>query len=310
MVLSILFINKGNNKQIRNKNMPSRYQPQLSGWSKDLSKTSGGGIISEANYIACANDNYLEIYRYRKIGAASATFFLILYFNLAFFMLFFHFWLGVEFIWWITFISFFMIIVLSIICYHTLFNFLFAYFAPFSNPIRFNRKTGKVYLYEAVAIKWMTTFWLPFSAFKDLKKYQIKVYEWADFHAVLQSSTGAFASGGTIELHMLFGVACKPNSHETIEYVYIGETNQFAYAWDWISHFMEYGTDRPLNKAGLKYIDYSRDDAKSFMDVEPRIKVTSKQVEGLDKASKAGSKEELAQIEQKYQLSDTVYPVY
>ncbi|OCG34454.1 DUF6708 domain-containing protein [Gilliamella sp. Gris1-4] len=290
--------------------MPSRYQPQIVNWNQDLSKTSGLGIISEANYIACANDNYLEIYRYRKIGATSATFFLILYFNLASFMLFFHFWLGVEFIWWITFISFLMIIVLSIICYHTLFNFLFAYFAPFSNPIRFNRKTGKVYLYEAVAIKWMTTFWLPFSAFKDLKKYQIKVYDWVDFHVVLQSSTGAFASGGTIELHMLFGVACKPNSHETIEYIYIGETNQFAYAWNWISHFMEYGTDRPLNKAGLRYIDYSRDDAKSFMDVEPRIKVTSRQIEGLDRASKAGSKEELAQIEQKYQLSGTVYPVY
>ncbi|WP_176702162.1 hypothetical protein, partial [Gilliamella sp. Fer1-1] len=63
-------------------------------------------------------------------------------------------------------------------------------------------------------------------------------------------------------------------------------------------------------KAGLKYIDYSRDDAKSFMDVEPRITVTSKQVEGLDKASKAGSKEELAQIEQEYQLNGTVYLVY
>ncbi|OCG13494.1 hypothetical protein A9G24_01620 [Gilliamella sp. App6-5] len=290
--------------------MPSRYQPQLSGWKKDLSKTSGLGIISEANYIACANDNYLEIYRYRKIGATSATFFLILYFNLAFFMLFFHFWLGVEFIWWITFISFFMIIVLSIICYHTLFNFLFAYFAPFSNPIRFNRKTGKVYLYEAVAMKWMFKLWTPLNAFKDLKKYQIKVYDWADFHAVLQSSTGAFASGGTIEHHILLGVACKPNSHELIEYIYIGETNQFAYAWNWISHFMEYGTDRPLNKAGLRYIDYSRDEAKSFMDVEPRITVTSKQIEGLDKASKAGSKEELAQIEQEYQLNDTVYLVY
>ncbi|MWP48123.1 DUF6708 domain-containing protein, partial [Gilliamella sp. Pas-s27] len=144
------------------------------------------------------------------------------------------------------------------------------------------RKTGKVYLYEAVAKKWMSTFWLPFSAFKDLKKYQIKVYDWADFHAVLQSSTGAFASGGTIEHHMLFGVACKPNSNEVIEYIQIGETNQLAYAWDWISHFMEYGTDRPLNKAGLRYIYYSRDDAKSFMDVEPRRKVTSRQIEGLD----------------------------
>jgi hypothetical protein len=291
--------------------MSSRYQPQISGWKKDLSKTSGLGIISEANYIACANDNYLEIYRYRKMIGVS---FILILMVLADFMLIFIFFdiLFVKRTLWVMGGGVFCIIItISVIIYHTLFNFLFAYFAPFSNPIRFNRKTGKVYLYEAVAIKWMTTFWLPFSAFKDLKKYQIKVYDWADFHAVLQGSTVVNPKGGSFEDYTLYGVACKPNSHELIEYVYIGKTNRlFTYAWDWISHFMEYGTDRPLNKAGLKYIDYSRDDAKSFMDVEPRITVTSKQIEGLDKASKAGSKEELAQIEQEYQLNDTVYLVY
>ncbi|MWN31043.1 MULTISPECIES: DUF6708 domain-containing protein [unclassified Gilliamella] len=290
--------------------MPSRYQPQLSGWSKDLSKTSGSGIISEANYIACANDNYLEIYRYRKLIGVSFILILMVFADFILISTFFHILFVKRYLWVMGIGVFCIIIIISVIIYQTLFNFLFAYFAPFSNPIRFNRKTGKVYLYETVAKKWMSTFWLPFSAFKDLKKYQIKVYDWADFHAVLQSSTGAFASGGTIEHHMLFGVACKPNSNEVIEYIQIGETNQLAYAWDWISHFMEYGTDRPLNKAGLRYIYYSRDDAKSFMDVEPRRKVTSRQIEGLDKASKAGSKEELAQIEQEYQLSDTVYPVY
>ncbi|OCG42962.1 hypothetical protein A9G28_04735 [Gilliamella sp. Fer1-1] len=290
--------------------MPSRYQPQIISWSKDLSKTSGLGIISEANYIACANDNYLEIYRYRKFKGISFGLFLMILLNFLFIFTFFHFLFAKNILWVMVILFFFTIIAINAIIYRLLFDFLFAYFAPFSNPIRFNRKTGKVYLYEAVAMKWMFKLWTPLNAFKDLKKYQIKVYDWANFHAVLQSSTGAFASGGTIEHHILLGVACKPNSHELIEYIYIGETNQFAYAWNWISHFMEYGTDRPLNKAGLKYIDYSRDDAKSFMDVEPRITVTSKQIEGLDKASKAGSKEELAQIEQEYHLSGTVYPVY
>ncbi|OCG21312.1 MULTISPECIES: hypothetical protein [unclassified Gilliamella] len=73
---------------------------------------------------------------------------------------------------------------------------------------------------------------------------------------------------------------------------------------------MEYGTDKPLNKVGLKYIDYSLDDAKSFVYIEPSFKITSRQIEELDKASKAGSKEELAQIEQEYQLNEIVYPVY
>jgi hypothetical protein len=290
--------------------MPSRYQPQIISWSKDLSKTSGLGIISEANYIACANDNYLEIYRYRPLLRFSIGFFLVAILEIITVFFLFYSLCGKNINWFIVILYLLISIALGIGSYSALFNFLFAYFAPFSNPIRFNRKTGKVYLYEAVAMKWMFKLWTPLYAFKDLKKYQIKVYDWADFHAVLQSSTGAFASGGTIEHHILLGVACKPNSHELIEYIYIGETNQFAYAWNWISHFMEHGTDRPLNKAGLKYIDYSRDDAKSFMDVEPRITVTSKQIEGLDKASKAGSKEELAQIEQEYQLNGTVYPVY
>ncbi|OCG75430.1 DUF6708 domain-containing protein [Gilliamella sp. Occ4-3] len=290
--------------------MPSRYQPQIVNWNQDLSKTSGLGIISEANYIACANDNYLEIYRYRKIFALTIAIIFLFFMDIFVIFLLFYLLFSKNIVWSAVFICFLLIIVVNIITYHILFNFLFAYFAPFSNPIRFNRKTGKVYLYEAVVMKWMFKNLIPFSAFKDVKKYQIKVYDWADFHAVLQRSSGAFASGGTIEHHTLYGVACKPNSHELIEYIYIGETNQFAYAWNWISHFMEYGTDRPLNKAGLRYIDYSRDDAKSFMDVEPRIKVTSRQIEGLDRASKAGSKEELAQIEQEYQLSGTVYPVY
>ncbi|MCX8590596.1 hypothetical protein, partial [Gilliamella sp. B3812] len=56
--------------------MPSRYKPPIGCWNQDLSKTSGGGILGSTNYIACATDNYLEIYRKRKIIGPYFGFFL------------------------------------------------------------------------------------------------------------------------------------------------------------------------------------------------------------------------------------------
>ena len=67
--------------------------------------------------------------------------------------------------------------------------------------------------------------------------------------------------------------------------------------------------DNPIDQEGLEYVDYKPWDAKTFMQLKPKLKITSRQIEGLDKASKAGSKEELAQIEQEYELTKTVYPV-
>ncbi|MCX8574798.1 MULTISPECIES: DUF6708 domain-containing protein [unclassified Gilliamella] len=289
--------------------MPSRYKPQLVCWNEDLSKTSGRGILGSTNYIACATDNYLEIFRKRKIIGPYFGFFLFGSIEVAIIFAFF-FSLNQNRIDFFVIITLFLTSIgLGLFLYFILFNLLFGQFAPVSNPIRFNRKTGKVYLYEAVATKWMFRFWKPLCSFNDLNKFEIKVYDWENFHGVLQRSTGAFASGGTIEHNSLYGVACKPGSYEVIEYIYIRETDCFAGDWDWISHFMEFRTNEPLDQIGLQYLNYYPRDAETFMQVKPRLKITSRQIEGLDKASKAGSKEELAQIEQEYELTKTVYPV-
>ena len=285
--------------------MPSRYKPPIGCWNQDLSKTSGGGILGSTNYIACATDNYLEIYRKRKIIGPYFGFFL---FGSAEILLIWMFFYSLDVLAAAT-VAFVASIGLGLVLYFTLFTLLFGHYSPVSNPIRFNRKTGKVYLYEAVATKWMFRFWKPLCSFNDLNKFEIKVYDWENFHGVLQRTTGAFASGGTIEHNSLYGVACKPGSYEVIEYIYIRETDCFAGDWDWISHFMEFRTNDPLDQIGLKYLNYYPRDAETFMQVKPRLKITSRQIEGLDKASKAGSKEELAQIEQEYELTKTVYPV-
>ena len=290
--------------------MPSCYKPPLPKWKSDLSKGGGPGTKHYASYIACATDNYLEIYRKRKIIVPYFTFFLIgggeISVILAFFVC-----LNQNNISWIAVIvSFIASILGGLVLYVNFFTFLFYQFAPASSPIRFNRKTGKVYLYEAVVMERMLTkLWPPLKAFKDLNKFHIKVYDWKNFNAVLLGSTVVNPQGGSFERYALVGVACEPNSYKVIEYIYIRETDCFTMDWDWICHFMEWNTDKPLDQAGLEYIDYHPRDAETFMQVKPRLKITSRQIEGLDKASKAGSKEELAQIEQEYELTKTVYPV-
>ena len=290
--------------------MPSRYKPPLPKWKSDLSKGGGPGTKHYASYIACATDNYLEIYRKRKIIVPYFTFFLIgggeISVILAFFVC-----LNQNNISWIAVIVPFIASILGgLVLYVNFFTFLFYQFAPASSPIRFNRKTGKVYLYEAVVMERMSKkIWPLLRTFKDLNKFHIKIYDWENFHAVLQRYTVVNAQGGSFEESILVGVACEPNSYKVIEYIYIRKTDYFTEDWDWICHFMEWNTDKPLDQAGLEYIDYHPRDAETFMQVKPRLKITSRQIEGLDKASKAGSKEELAQIEQEYELTKTVYPV-
>ena len=290
--------------------MPSRYKPPLPKWKSDLSKGGGPGTKHYASYIACAMDNYLEIYRKRKIIVPYFTFFLFGSAEILLISLFFYFITELKLYWFMAIIYFFATIGLGLVLYVNFFTFLFYQFAPASSPIRFNRKTGKVYLYEAVVMERMSTkLWPPLKAFKDLNKFHIKVYDWKNFNAVLLGSTVVNPQGGSFERYALVGVACEPNSYKVIEYIYIRETDCFTMDWDWICHFMEWNTDKPLDQAGLEYIDYHPRDAETFMQVKPRLKITSRQIEGLDKASKAGSKEELAQIEQEYELTKTVYPV-
>ena len=289
--------------------MPSRYKPPIGCWKSDLSKGGGPGNKRRAKYIACATDNYLEIYRKRKIIGPYFGFFLFGSAEISFIWLFFYLLNQNSIDLWVIIMSFVISIVGGLVVYFILFTFLFGHYSPVSNPIRFNRKTGKVYLYEAVAMKWMFKAWSPRRAFKDLNKFHIKVYDWKNFHGVLLGSTVVNVKGGSFESYTLVAAACEPNSYKVIEYIYIRETDCFTMDWHWICHFMGSDIDNPIDQEGLEYVDYKPWDAKTFMQVKPKLKITSRQIEGLDKASKAGSKEELAQIEQEYELTKTVYPV-
>ncbi|WP_218837398.1 DUF6708 domain-containing protein, partial [Gilliamella sp. wkB308] len=166
--------------------MPSCYKPPIVCWKSDLSNGGGPGNKRRANYIACATDNYLEIYRKRKIIGPYIGFFLFGSGEILLISLFFYFLTELKLYWFMAIIYFFASIGLGLVLYFTLFTLLFGHYAPVSNPIRFNRKTGKVYLYEAVAMKWMFKAWPPRRAFKDLNKFHIKVYDWENFHGVLQ----------------------------------------------------------------------------------------------------------------------------
>ena len=288
--------------------MPSRYKPPIGCWKSDLPK-GGGPVKRRANYIACATDNYLEIYRKRKIIGPGILFFLFGSIEISLIFAFFFSLNQNRIDLFVIIMMFFTFIGLGLVLYFTLITLLFGHYSPVSNPIRFNRKTGKVYLYEAVAMKWMFKAWSPRRAFKDLNKFHIKVYDWKNFHGVLLGSTVVNVKGGSFESYTLVGAACEPNSYKVIEYIYIRETDCFTMDWHWICHFMGSDINNPIDQAGLEYVDYKPWDAKTFMQVKPKLKITSRQIEGLDKASKAGSKEELAQIEQEYELTKTVYPV-
>ncbi|WP_392560242.1 DUF6708 domain-containing protein [Orbus mooreae] len=289
--------------------MSSRYQPQLPTWKQDLAKSSGLGFISNINYIAYANDNYCEVYRKREIGEACVAFGLFLFFYIAFIfatisMLFPPISIGVFIF------ALLCLFPINVVGCYVFFHFLRAYYAPASSPIRFNRQTGKVYFYENVAMKYGLQFRIPLKAFKDLKKYEIKVYDWQNVEGILLGATRVLNAGGTSDSHYLMCVGCKPNSDDVIDRFFISRTDEYGTAWNWISNFMQYRLEKPIDQNGLKYIAYNSEDKQSFADIEPRRKLTSRQIEGLDKASKASSKEELTQIELEYQLDKTVYPVY
>ncbi|MCX8590590.1 DUF6708 domain-containing protein, partial [Gilliamella sp. B3812] len=215
--------------------MPSCYKPPLPKWKSDLSKGGGPGTKHYASYIACATDNYLEIYRKRKILVPYFTFFL---FGSAEILLIWMFFYSLDVL-AAAIVAFVASIGLGLVLYVNFFTFLFYQFAPASSPIRFNRKTGKVYLYEAVVMERMSTkLWPPLKAFKDLNKFHIKVYDWKNFNAVLLGSTVVNPQGGSFERYALVGVACEPNSYKVIEYIYIRETDCFTMDWHWICHFM------------------------------------------------------------------------
>jgi hypothetical protein len=269
--------------------MPSKYQPQVSAWREDLHK----GIYTTKSHLSnnkklrYANDDYCEFsrrvgggYFARGITAFISSIFVLLSL-LALYM-------GVFVI--ITeidgrIITISVSLLLLFVAYF-LFQFLLnTLFAPEDCPIRLNRKTGKVYIYDHFLLYfgvWSTITRSPFRA----KEITIKEFDWADIQGVMSSVSAPTGSGGMVRSYRLECVVCEPNTTKVIDHFLLATSSSLGYEWMWINSYMAF-SDNNL-------------DAEFMPEEEFTWPIKVNWPEEIDKKSKASSLEEYQQIDAEY----------
>ncbi|OCG15454.1 hypothetical protein A9G24_05170 [Gilliamella sp. App6-5] len=270
--------------------MPSKYQPQVSCWREDLHK----GVyttqlpLTNNKKLRYANDDYCEFsrrigggYFARGITAFISSIFVLLSL-LALYM-------GVFVI--ITeidgrIITISVSLLLLFVAYF-LFQFLLnTLFAPEDCPIRLNRKTGKVYIYDHSLLyfgTWATFTRSPFRA----KEITVKEFNWADIQGCMTSVSVPLASGGMVRSYRLECVVCEPNTTKVIDHFLLTAGSPSYDEWMWINSYMFF-SDNNLDAEFMPEEDFTWP-----------IKVNWP--EELDKKSKASSLEEYQQIDAQYQ---------
>jgi hypothetical protein len=269
--------------------MPSKYQPQVSCWREDLHK----GVyttqlpLSNNKKLRYANDDYCEFSRRsgggffaRGITAFISSIFVLLSL-LALYM-------GVFVI--ITVSDDRIIIISGILLIIFLAYFLFQFllntlFAPEDCPIRLNRKTGKVYIYDHSLLyfgTWATFTRSPFRA----KEITVKEFNWADIQGCMTSVSVPTGSGGMARSYRLECVVCEPNTTKVIDHFLLATGSTLGYEWMWINSYMAF-SDKNLDAEFMPEEDFTWP-----------IKVNWP--EEIDKKSKASSLEEYQQIDAEY----------
>lgn len=205
--------------------MASRYQPPVWSWKADLLKTPTKGMRLEATEISqiyYVNDTFCEIkrenlllrYLYIKLSFITAPAIFYLLYDLFFANL----------------IELFFGKVLLIVCVYITYNYGYAaLFSPYNNPVRFNRKTGMIYINESIFFTFAPIRNL-FYVFLPLKK-RIKEYHWQDIHCVINSPKADFNN--------LICVICKPNTCRVIDSFKLGEDiKDDTLIWQWLCNYM------------------------------------------------------------------------
>jgi hypothetical protein len=269
--------------------MPSKYQPQVSAWREDLHK----GIyttklhLSNNKKLRYANDDYCEFSRrlgggYFARGITAFISSILVLLSL-----------------WILYMGVFVIItviddriitisasLLVLFIAYFLFQFLLnILFAPEDCPIRLNRKTGKVYIYDHSLLyfgTWATFTRSPFRA----KEITVKEFNWADIQGCMTSVSVPLASGGMVRSYRLECVVCEPNTTKVIDHFLLAAGSSLGYEWMWINSYMAF-SDNNLDAEFMPEEDFTWP-----------IKV--KWPEEIDKKSKASSLEEYQQIDAEY----------
>ncbi|TEA27384.1 DUF6708 domain-containing protein [Candidatus Schmidhempelia bombi] len=272
--------------------MPSKYQPQLFGWIKDLDKGPCSTPIY-SNRLIYANDNYCA---FRRKTTSDQFFDLLIYFVASI--------LGIKSI-----ITRFCLmieinskegIVISVIdiisfifcCAITYFLIPKLYqnlFTRRGSPIIFNRKTNKVYVNESYFFN--SKFWHHPQSFLHPAKRRIKEYDWADLHGV------AINNYSRNRLNTTTLMVCKPGTYQTIDHILLAPAcsgTDRTYVWGWINNFMDFYSSASLNDS-----QYTSDEEALF-----KCKVIEEQhwPQWMIEAFNATSPAELAEIKQRHNV--------
>ncbi|OCG47246.1 hypothetical protein A9G34_02610 [Gilliamella sp. Choc4-2] len=273
--------------------MPSKYQPQVSAWREDLHK----GIyttqlhLSNNKKLRYANDDYCEFSRRPNgIGVILRSFLIFISFFsllLTIFGVFVSFYdINIMQLRGIDILFIFLGIIFIFISFVVLQIFLTTLFMPEDCPIRLNRKTGKIYLYEHFILylgSWATFTRSPFRA----KEITVKEFNWADIQGCMTSVSVPLASGGMVRSYRLECVVCEPNTTKVIDHFLLAAYSSLNYyEWMWINSYMAF-SDNNLDG------ELMPEDAFTWP-----IKVNWP--EEIDKKSKASSLEEYQQIDAEY----------
>ncbi|OCG27291.1 hypothetical protein A9G45_00355 [Gilliamella sp. HK2] len=271
--------------------MPSKYQPQVSAWREDLYK----GVyttqlhLSNNKKLRYANDDYCELSRlpngmrgYLRWFIVIVMFFTCLLFICSAFCAIY----AIIYVDEIRLLSIFVECIFILISYFFIQIFLCSLFAPEDCPIRFNRKTGKVYIYEHIIMHLGSWRALKYSPFK-IKKVIVKEFDWMDIQGVMCSVSTSTTNGGTVRHYRLECIVCKPNTTQIVEHFVLSSNSSLGYEeWMWINSYMAF-SDKNLDAEFMPEEDFTWP-----------IKVNWP--EEIDKKSKASSLEEYQQIDAKY----------
>ncbi|MBI0095780.1 MULTISPECIES: DUF6708 domain-containing protein [Gilliamella] len=164
---------------------------------------------------------------------------------------------------------------------------------PADYPVRFNRKTGKVYVYEPMLSKRL--YYFPLREIRKLYKPVIKVYDW-------QSIDGMVSRHGFFFQQEIFAAVIDRQTDTLIDYFSLWDNANYVHKseWRWLLCYMN-------GMEGMNYKGKIRGRfwlGRLFNCFAPEFNWP----EGIDKASRAESLEELAKIEQEYDLVGKSFP--
>ena len=172
-------------------------------------------------------------------------------------------------------------------------NFVKSVIWPADYPVRFNRKTGKVYVYEPMLSKRL--YYFPLREIRKLYKPVIKVYDW-------QSIDGMVTRNGFFLRQEIFAAVIDRQTDTLIDYFSLWDNANYVHKseWRWLLCYMN-------GMEGMNYKGKIRGRfwlGRLFNCFAPEFNWP----EGIDKASRAESLEELAKIEQEYDLVGKSFP--